>query len=200
MSLNSLKEIVGNIDIYLFDQLIKGRYALDDKILDAGCGKGRNIFWFYQNNFDIYGLDRDSDSIEYVKSIYPRLKNTFSVSDLNSIPFKDNYFNHLISNAVLHFAKNTTHFETMFAELIRVLKINGTLFIRMTSNIGIENKIKEISDGVYTIPDGSTRFLINKKMINMLLKKFNLSFLEPVKTVNVNDLRCMTTLVFKKIV
>jgi len=194
----SLKETFGNIDIYLFDQILKQRYAKDDKILDAGCGKGRNIYWFYNNNFTIYGLDKDSKSIEYAKALYLKIKENILVSDLNSIPFEDNYFNHVIANAVLHFAENTSHFEAMFTELVRVVKVKGTLFIRMTSNIGIENNVDEISEGVYTIPDGSTRFLLTKKLLKQLLKKHNLSFIEPLKTVNVNDMRCMSTLVLRK--
>jgi len=198
MDIISLKNTIGNIDIYLFDQILKERYNITDNILDAGCGKGRNIYWFYHNKFNIYGLDKDIKSIEYVKNMYPNLKDNFTVSELDIIPFKDTFFNHIVSNAVLHFAKNTIHFETMFAELIRVLNVNGSLLIRMTSNIGIEDNVIEISEGVYIIPDGTTRFLITKELINQLIKTYHLSFLEPLKTVNVNDKRCMTTLVLKK--
>ncbi len=194
-----MKELFGNIDIYLFDQLLKERYSNANNILDAGCGKGRNIYWFYHNKYTIYGLDKDPKSVEYIKTIYPDLKDNFVVSELDTIPFKDNFFDHIISNAVLHFAKNTSHFERMFAELVRVLKVDGSLFIRMTSNIGIEATIKEISDGVYIIPDETTRFLITKKLIDQVMKKHSLLFLEPLKTVNVNDKRCMTTLVLKKV-
>jgi len=199
MIIKSLKDTVGNIDIYLFDQILKGRYIREDNILDAGCGSGRNIHWFYHNKFNIYGIDKDPKSIEHIRSIYPELKDNFTVSDLATIPFKDSLFNHVISNAVLHFAQNTSHFEDMFAELIRVLKVDGSLFIRMTSNIGIENNVVEISEGVYNIPDGSIRFLITKKYIHQLMTKYHLSFIEPLKTVNVNDKRCMTTLVLKKV-
>jgi len=86
----------------------------------------------------------------------------------------------------------------MFAELVRVVKAKGSLFIRMTSNIGIENNIIEISEGVYTIPDGSTRFLLTKELLKKMIKKHNLTFIEPLKTVNVNDVRCMSTLVLQK--
>ena len=198
MGIKSLKNTIGNIDIYLFDQILKERYTIEDKILDAGCGKGRNIHWFYHNKYNIYGLDKDSKSIELIKTIYPDLKDNFTVSELDTIRFSDNFFNHIISNAVLHFAENTAHFETMFAELIRVLKVNGSLFIRMTSTIGIESNVTKISDGVYTIPDRTTRFLLTKELVQTLMKTHHLSFLEPLKTVNVNDLRCMTTLVLKK--
>ncbi len=194
-----VKEPFGNIDIYLFDQIMKERYSNNDSILDAGCGKGRNIYWFYHNEYDIYGLDKNPKSIEYIKNMYPNLKDNFIISELDAIPFKDDFFNHVISNAVLHFAENTAHFKIMFAELVRVLKVNGSLFIRMTSNIGIENNVKEIFDGVYSIPDGTTRFLNTKEIINQLMKTHCLSFLEPLKTVNVDDKRCMTTLVLKKV-
>ena len=194
-----VKEIFGNIDIYLFDQILKERYVTKDIILDAGCGKGRNIHWFYHNKFNVYGLDKDLKSIGFIKTIYPDLKDNFMISELDTIPFKDNFFNHIISNAVLHFAENTAHFETMFAELVRVLKVNGSLFIRMTSSIGIETCVTKITEGVYTIPDGTIRFLITKELINQLMKKHCLSFLEPLKTVNVNDKRCMTTLVLTKL-
>lgn len=198
MDINTLKSAIGNTDIYLLDQILKNRYIAKDYILDAGCGSGRNIHWFYINNFNVFGIDKDENSIQHVKTIYPDLKDNFTVSKLSIIPFKDNYFNLIISNAVLHFAENTAHFKTMFAELIRVLKVNGSLFIRMTSNIGIENSILEISDGVYKIPDGTIRFLITKELIETLLTNYHLSLLEPLKTVNVNEKRCMTTLVLKK--
>jgi len=193
-----LKETFGNIDIYLFDQILKQRYQRNDKILDAGCGKGRNIYWFYKNGYSIYGLDKDKESITIAQENYPRIKNKIMVSKVNAIPFEDIFFNHIISNAVLHFAENKAHFEAMFAELVRVTKKNGSLFIRMTSNIGIENNVIEISEGVYTIPDGSKRFLLTKDLLKKMIKKYNLSFLEPLKTVNVNDVRCMSTLVLRK--
>ncbi len=194
-----IKEDFGNIDIYLFDQLLKERYLIKDKILDAGCGKGRNMYWFYHHKFNIYDVDKDSESIESIKRIYPKLKDNFIISELDTIPFKDNFFNHIISNAVLHFAKSIDYFEIMFAELVRVLKVDGSLFIRMASNIGIEKEVKEISEGVYSIPDGTTRFLITKELIDKEMSKHHLLFLEPLKTVNVNDKRCMTTLVLKKV-
>ncbi|HHC80378.1 MAG TPA: class I SAM-dependent methyltransferase [Flavobacteriia bacterium] len=198
MGIKSLKSILGATDIYLLDQILKNRYQANEKILDAGCGKGRNMYWFYQNGYRLYALDRDSISVGYVKEMYPKIVENITISELNSIPYRDNFFNHIISNAVLHFAENTAHFEAMFAELIRILKVGGSLFIRMTSSIGIENSIVEISDGVYAIPDGSTRFLITREHIRQLTDKHRLSLLEPVKTVNVDCRRCMTTLVFQK--
>ena len=137
--------------------------------------------------------------MEQLRSTNPNLPvERLQVAAVEKLPYTDNYFNHIISSAVLHFANSTQHFKAMLTEMARVLKTNGSLFIRMTSDIGIENNVKLISDGVYIIPDGSKRFLLTKTLLAECMQENNLSFLEPLKTVNVDDLRCMSTLVLQK--
>ncbi len=202
MEVQELNKELGNIDIYLLDQILKGRYSKVDKILDAGCGEGRNLVYFLNNGFDVHGIDKNERAIEMLQFVARSKKvdldsNTFRVGGLENIPFNSNTFNHVICNAVLHFAESKTHFEQMFSELIRVLQPEGSMFIRMTSNIGIEKQAEAIGDGKYNIPDGSTRFLLTKELLNYTIKKYQLTFFEPLKTVNVNDERCMTTLFLK---
>lgn len=197
---NTIQQQLGQTDIYLIDQILKGRYKLHDKILDAGCGNGRNMQWFLQNNFNISGIDICKEAIDILKNIYPALPaDRFLVSAIEETIFKDNYFDHIICSAVLHFANNTAQFKKMIAELIRILKPGGTLFIRMASDTGIENKVQLIADGVYSIPDGSKRFLLTKTLLADCLLQHNLKFIEPFKTVNVADIRCMSTLLLQKI-
>jgi len=190
---------IKNTDIYLIDQILKERFQKDAIILDAGCGNGRNLTWFYKNNYPIFGIDVAADKIAVVKENYPNQKENFTTASLEKLSFKNNKFDVVICNAVLHFAKNEQQFQQMFAELFRVLNPNGIFFIRMTSNIGIENKVQLITNGVYQIPDGSTRFLLTTQILKNLKKKHPFSFIEPLKTVNVNNLRCMTTLVLHKL-
>lgn len=193
-----LNEIVGKTDIYLLDQILKSRYKLGEKILDVGCGKGRNIHWFYHNNFNVYGIDKNEKSLKKAKETYPKIASNISCSEVENLPFKNESFDHIICNAVLHFAENTDHFLTMISEIIRVLKEKGTLFIRMTSTFGIEDRIESLSEGVYSLPDKTHRFLLTKPLLEEIMLSHKLSFLEPLKTVNVNDLRCMSTLVLEK--
>jgi tellurite methyltransferase len=198
-NLNPLHEAIGETDIYLIDQIMKGRYQPGDTILDAGCGYGRNLYWFLKNNHTVYGVDQNETAITSLRThLPPILGKKFQQADLQTLPFEDNYFDHIICSAVLHFATNTTHFHQMLTEMLRTLKPTGSLFIRMTSDIGIEQKVRPIADGVYEIPDGSTRFLLTRFLLTELLHKNKLSLLEPFKTVNVDDLRCMSTLVLKK--
>ncbi|MEO7313860.1 MAG: class I SAM-dependent methyltransferase [Ginsengibacter sp.] len=197
--LNSIQEFLGQTDIYLVDQIMKGRYVPSDKILEAGCGGGRNMNWFVKNNFQVYGIDQSEAAILNLRSKYPDLEEEkLKVGMIEKIPFEDNYFDHIISSAVLHFAKSETHFKDMMGEMLRVLKPEGSLFIRMTSDIGIEEKVVLLENGNYQIPDGSMRFLLTRNVLKDLMKTFPISFLEPLKTVNVDDMRCMSTLIFRK--
>jgi tellurite methyltransferase len=199
MNLNSLQKLVGNADIYLLDQIMKGRYRQTDKILDAGCGPGRNLHWFLKEGREIYGIDQDTTSIDELKMANTLLPaDRFQSCPVEHLPFKNNFFDHIISSAVLHFADSVSKFNAMLAEMIRVLKPGGSLFIRMTSDIGIESKVRPVNDGVYILPDGSTRFLLTRSLLTHILQQYPLSFIEPFKTVNVDDMRCMSTLVFQK--
>jgi ubiquinone/menaquinone biosynthesis C-methylase UbiE len=178
---------------------MKNRFDLQDNILDAGCGNGRNMHWFLRNDYKIYGIDSDNESIATLKKKYPLLAaDRFRVCAVEKTSFQSTHFDHIICSAVLHFANNTSHFSKMLEEMVRILKPGGSLFIRMTSDIGIEDKVELIGDGVFRIPDGSIRFLLNRQLLKDCLKEFNMSFLEPLKTVNVDDIRCMSTLVLQK--
>lgn len=198
MEQKPLTEIIGNTDIYLIDQILKGRYQEGDLIFDAGCGSGRNLHYFHQNGYTFHAVDTNEKRIENLQKKYPEFSTNFKVAALENIPFSDDMFNHILCNAVLHFAKSTAHFKTMFSELARVLKKGGSLFIRMTSDIGIEGKPTLLQDGVYFLPDQSERFLLTRNLLNEMLVKHELTLLEHVKSTNVNDLRSMTTLVLMK--
>ncbi|MEP2026273.1 MAG: class I SAM-dependent methyltransferase [Reichenbachiella sp.] len=202
MTIQQLNKFLGNIDLYLLDQILKNKIAPDVKILDAGCGEGRNLIYFLNNGFEVQGIDQNSDAIRMLKFIigsnYPTYsKDLFQTGDLVELPYRSNHFDYLICSAVLHFAQSEAHFWQMFKELDRVLAPGGTLFIRMTSNIGL-NGHEKLTNGLFQLADGSQRFLLNENIIQTILDKYGFSKIEPVKTVIVEDQRCMTTLVLKK--
>lgn len=191
--------VVGATDIYLIDQIMKGRYQKGDRLLDAGCGWGRNLHWFLRNGFEMYAVDANAEAIAELKLAYPVVPaNRFSIALVEKTDFDAAFFDGIISSAVLHFARSTAHFFSMMDEMYRVLKTGGTLFIRMTSDIGIENRVQPVSEGVYQLPDGSNRFLLTRLLLQQVISRYAFAFLEDFKTVNVNDLRCMSTLVLQK--
>ncbi|WP_026451292.1 class I SAM-dependent methyltransferase [Aequorivita capsosiphonis] len=187
--------LLGNVDIYVIDQILKGSYQSGQSILDAGCGSGRNLKWFYQNDFSITGIDVDAERIKLAKEIYPNSSGNFTVGTLDKMPYTDEAFDHLLCCAVLHFAKDITHFTKMFTEIYRVLKPSGTLLIRVASDIGLDGKKPFVQDG---ISKEMGNFYITRQLISEIVESFSLKLLEPIKTTNVQDVRAMTTLVFQK--
>ena len=203
-SIKELNHLLGNIDIYLLDQILKARFNKDFKILDAGCGEGRNLIYFIRNEYLVWGIDRDGDSIQMlkylVKSInkaYPQ--DRFITGQIENLPYQDNVFDAIISSAVLHFAENKNHFFSMVSEMSRVLKTGGILFARMTTSIGMEEKVKPMGDGKFSLPDGSVRYLLSKELLQEIMSEFGYEFIEPFKVVVVDELRTMSTLVLRKI-
>lgn len=191
------------MDIYLFDQLLKGRIAKDMRILDAGCGSGRNLTYLLRSGYKVYAVDRSEDAIHAVQRLAAALAPVWSeeqarVEAVENMSFADESFDFIISNAVLHFAEHEAHFEQMVNELWRVLKPSGRLFVRLASSIGIETSVEPLGNGRYLLPDGSRRFLVNEERILKMTAALTGALFEPIKTVNVAGQRCMTTWCIQK--
>lgn len=189
-------EALRGIDVYLIDQLLKNRITSDSKILDAGSGNGRNIHYLIKNGLDITGVDPNAESIGFLQQMYPEISDQFYVSTLEDFNSPQR-FDFIICNAVLHFARGHEHFTKMFSALVNHLKPTGIVFIRMTSDIGLKLDQND-RNGVFNLPDHSERYLITRSKIDELILEHSLSLFEPVKTVKVEELRSMTTLVLKK--
>ena len=194
--MRSLQPIQG-IDIYLLDQFLKGRLSKNMTIFDAGSGSGRNIRWLLTQGYDVTTMDANAERIGQLKADFPEYSDRFFVDRIENL-LTSHQYDFVICNAVLHFAEGHHHFEAMFRRLVEILSPGGILFIRMTSNIGLEDKVGAGNDGVYSLPDGSTRYLLTRGQVDDLILQYGLELIEPVKTVFVDGLRSMTTLVFSK--
>lgn len=199
----NVRELFGDIDIYLFDQILKNRFNNNMAILDAGCGGGRNLIYFMKNNFNVYGVDQNAEATTQVRILAERFshalpKDNFQTAKVEELPFADASFDAVISSAVLHFAVDESHFNKMLQEMWRVLKKDGLLFARLASSIGIENRIELIGSGRYLLPDGSERFLVDEELLISLTEQLGGRWLEPLKTTNVQNMRSMSTWVLQK--
>jgi tellurite methyltransferase len=192
-----LPAIFGDLDIYLFDQLQRGRFDRRRRVLDAGCGGGRNLIYLLRRGFTCFGLDRDPAAIEQLRVLAAQLApglaaENFRAGELDRLPWEDGAFDAVICSAVLHFAVDAAHFDRMVHEMWRVLAPGGMLFARLASNVGIEAAVGPAGRRV-RLPDGSERFVVDEAMLLERTASLGGQLLDPIKTTNVQQQRCMTT-------
>ena len=198
-----LQDEFGAIDIYLFDQLLKGQFDERETVLDAGCGNGRNLPYFLANGFSVYGIDADPAAIAHVRKLAAKLAPSlpaahFITGDLCNLPWRENTMDAVISSAVLHFAADEERFGAMLREMWRVLKPGGLFFARLASTIGLETPVRWIEGRRARLPDGSVRFLVDERFLTAWKEALGGRHVEPLKTTNVQNQRCMTTWVMEK--
>jgi SAM-dependent methyltransferase len=197
----SAQDQFGQIDIYLFDQILRGNIAPGMRVLDAGCGYGRNLVYLLREKYDIYALDMDTRGVEHVRQLSKSLmtglpEENFQVGSIEKMCFPDGFADVVICNAVLHFARGEEHFHAMLAELWRVLRPGGMLFCRLASRIGME--FKPLGGNLFLMRDGSSWFLVDAEKLLSLTAEMNGVLVDPLKTTIVQDHRCMTTWVVRK--
>ena len=197
-----IRERFGDIDIYLFDQLQKGRIKPGMCILDAGCGHGRNLVYFLRRGFDVHGTDADPAAIAAVRALAARLApplapSHFRVCPVEALGGADARFDVVLCNAVLHFARDEAHFEGMLSELWRVLAPGGLLFTRLASSIGLVGA-RHLEGRRFLLPDGSERFLVDEAMLLTATAALRARLVDPLKTTVVQGQRSMTTWCLRK--
>ena len=195
---DELRTAFGDIDIYLFDQIQRGRFDRRRRILDAGCGDGRNLVYFLQRGFQCFGIDRDPAAVTQVRAVAARLQSqlsaeNFCVGQLDDLPWSDGSMDAVICSAVLHFASDKHDFARMVQEAWRVLAPDGLLFARLASKIGLEHRITVTAGHRARLPDGTERFVVDEQMLLDWTERLGARLLDPIKTTNVQQQRCMTT-------
>ncbi len=199
----TLQEQFGHIDIYLFDQLLKGHISPGMRILDAGCGAGRNLVYLLREGYEVFGVDADPQSVESIqrlaRMLAPKLPaSNFRVENVERMSFEDEFADVVISNTVFHFARDTAHFEAMLFGSWRVLKPGGLFFCRLASLIGMEKDFVKVAERRYRSPDGAERYLVDAPLLTSLAQRLGGEMIEPLKTTVVQNQRAMTTWILRK--
>lgn len=204
MDWKQLNKELGNIDLYWLDFILKGHLPTDAKILDAGCGEGRNIMYCLKNGMNVFGIDQNPEAIRFVKLIAKQYQqdNTearFQLMKLDSIRFPDDAFDTVLCSAVLHFAESTDHFNKMLSELFRVVKMGGKLVIRTMSDAYLAEGVQAGENGVYVFPEGQKRFIVSADTFVEHCRLSGFRLIEPYKEVKVKNRHTMGTFFLERI-
>lgn len=197
----TLQEVFGSIDIYLFDQILKGRLTPGMSILDAGCGNGRNLVYFMRNDFSVYGVDRSAEAIKQIQALAANVatiaETNFRVESVDKMSFENEAFDVVLSSAVLHFAQNESHWLTMVKEMWRVLKPGGLFLARLSSTVG-QDRLKHLEGRRYQLPNGPDWFLVDYELLEQTTRNLSGEWIEPFKTIVVHEKRSMSNWFLQK--
>ena len=201
--MQALVDQFGDIDIYLFDQLLRGAIAPGATVLDAGCGHGRNIVYLLRAGHDVLAADERPEAIAAVRAMAARLaphlpSSNFRCEPIEAMSFADACADVVISSAVLHFARDEAHFLAMLRGTWRTVRPGGMLFCRLASSIGLEHRVERIEGRRFHLPDGSDRFLVDEDLLLSLTADMGAELVDPLKTTIVQGQRCMTTWVTRR--
>jgi len=193
----------GQIDIYVFDQLLRGHIRPGMRLVDAGCGSGRNLIYFFREGYEVFGVDTDMHAIEYTRRLAALLApdlpaDNFRLEAIEEMSFPDAFAEVVLSSAVLHFARSDEHFEAMLRATWRVLKPGGLLFCRLASSIGMEDQVQRVAGRRFRLPDGSERYLVDEALLLRFTAELGGQLADPLKTTVVQNQRCMTTWTVRK--
>ncbi len=198
LAIADITDALAGIDIYVLDQIMRGRLTANQRVLDVGCGAGRNVSLLMAAGADVHGVDTSESTIDAIRRRALQfglgdVEERFRTADAADLPHEDNSFDAVICCAVLHFARDELHFDNMITSLRRVLKPGGLLVARLASSIGIKQLVQPLGKGQFRIPDGSTRYLVSEEDLLHQTERIGGELLDPIKTTNVQNLRCMTT-------
>lgn len=199
-----LHDAFGEIDIYVFDQILKGRFDSARRILDAGCGEGRNLHYLLAQGKACYGIDRAAGAIDDVRALAAHLApglppGNFVAGEIDALPWPDGHFDAVICSAVLHFSRDERHFDAMVDEMWRVLAPGGMFFARLASVYPpAAGQAAPPAGRRVRNPDGSERFVVDAPMLIARTARLGGDLLDAIKTTVVHEQRAMTTWVVRK--
>ena len=199
----SLQQQFGPIDIYLFDQLLRGNIVPGMSILDAGCGYGRNLVYFLREGYAVCGVDENPEAIAELRQMAAALApglpaENFRVETIEQMTFAEASVDVVLLNAVLHFARDDAHFDAMLQGAWRTLKPGGLLFCRLASTIGMEGAHRQVAGHRSVAPDGTERYAVDEALLLQATEALRGRLEDPIKTTVVQGQRCMTTWVVRK--
>ena len=203
--MGGLTDEFGRIDIYVFDQLLRGNVPAGAAVLDAGCGSGRNLVHLMRTGRTVYAIDENPRAIADVRrlasELAPHLPEAHFVAEaLEACSLEPESVDVVICSAVLHFARDEEHFWAMLEGVWRPLRSDGLFFARLASSIGMESRVRPAGDGErFVLPDGSERFLVDEALLERATERLGGALVDPLKTTIVQNQRCMTTWVVRKL-
>ena len=130
------------------------------KVLDAGCGPGRDTQYLTEKGLEVTGIDLAEGMIEHAKE---NKKGLFRKMDIRDLEFEDNNFEGIWCNTVMHFFP-PEQMPEILDELKRVLKDEGVFYVSFKIGEGTFMRERYGSQvKQYLIPEEKARNMLEEK-------------------------------------
>ncbi|WP_144017291.1 class I SAM-dependent methyltransferase [Ekhidna lutea] len=186
------------MDLFLMDVILKGHVKEGTKVLDVGCGEGRNGVYFLRNRFEYHGWDTDESKIKLLSYLAHSLETSnshFRIGDFRTVESTQK-FNFIICSRVLHFAESSEIFLSMWLKLKSLLVDGGIIYASLDSVV--DNMIgNNEGEGMFSFPDSKLRFALTTELYNEMKKGFE--EIEPLRTLVHHKERAQSFVVLKKL-
>lgn len=125
--------LCGSVSYSLMDRWKLNAGDKKPRVLDLGCGMGRNSLKLSQNGLETYGLDIDEMPLAVAKSNANRMAEqiTYVQGDMRCMPFASNFFDAVFADNILSLTSHNGLVQTI-DEIHRVLKPHGEAFMVFT--------------------------------------------------------------------
>lgn len=161
------------MDLILMDLILKGIVPERGRVLDIGCGEGRNGIYFIQKGYEYHGWDTDRSKLRLIEYLAKNISGSdvcFEAHDLRLAP-PNVTFDFIICSRLLHFAHDLSDFMSMWKKVTKLLKSDGILYVSMDSTVDVS--IGEgIAEGKVMFPDGKLRFALTKPLYARIKTSF----------------------------
>ncbi len=178
------------------------------KVLDIGCGGGRNTEMLVRFGFDTSACDLHKSMVDFTKkriaAFDKKAAQKIIFASMLSLSYDDNFFDYVVSNGVFHNANCLDELKSAIKEASRVLKNRGVLILNIFSSKVIDSSLVPLSKEkfTYVTPQGLPLVLISRYYLTKILDENNLHSICPItenkKNVSTGK-RCVLRGVFIKI-
>lgn len=161
---------------YLYNFFSKIKNKKSKKVLDIGCGAGRNTIMLHDLRYSVYGCDLNKKMVGTTQKRLPvKNRKNIIICDMDTLPYKKDYFDFVISNGVFHNAISYEQLHRAVSEACRVLKKEGQLVL----NIFVDDNRKKVGK-----PTKKKHLYLTKEKLPIVLVKIS----ELVKIFSLNGL------------
>ncbi|MCK9522857.1 MAG: class I SAM-dependent methyltransferase [Proteobacteria bacterium] len=146
------------------------------KLIDVGCGSGRDLSHWYKLNVDGYGVDASKNMIEAAVSAHPELKGRIFFDELPFLNNTPSGFYHVVTCFAVLMHLNFNSIKESIKAFKRILKPQGKLVI------SIPLRGPEIDADSRSCKDGRLFTLIPIEHLNGLLTDYGFDICKTYST------------------